>query len=96
MEMLDFLQMLSGPAGWVALGTFFSVVLAKWSWFAMQSSGVKQTVVIALSVLVSVLSHVVFTYTPANVMQALAPYWVILYGTIATYTSSQVMHRLKK
>ena len=96
MDINDFLQMLAGPAGWVALGGFFSVVLAKWTWFNTQSSSIKQALVIALSVVVSALSHVIFTYTPVEVMQALAPYWVILYGVIATYTSSQVMHRLKK
>lgn len=89
---VEFLEMLSGPAGWAILGVFFSTIFEKWMWFTEQESQIKQIIVVASSVVVSMLSYVLLNHVPAEVMQAIAPYFIILYGIIGTWTSSQVMH----
>lgn len=92
----EFLQMLAGPVGWGILGAFVSVACSKWPWFEQQESEIKQAIVIALSALSSMLSHVAYVYIPADVLAAIGPYWIILYGTIGTWTGGQVVHRLDK
>ena len=90
----EFLEMLTGPVGWAMLATFFSVMYEKMSWFQKLAANWKQIIMIASSVLVSAVSYVLMTYVPTDVFALIAPYWLILYGTIGTWTSSQVAHSI--
>ena len=91
----QFLELMSGPAGWAILGAFISALCAKWPWFEAQESDIKQYVVVVLSALASMISYASYNHFPADVLQALSPYFVILYGTITAWTAGQGMHRLK-
>lgn len=93
-ELPDFLETLAGPGGWLALGAFLSMALAKWPWFNGLDSLSKRAIVIGATIVLSVAARVLVQVVPVGVWELVADYWFILYGVILTYLGSQVWYRL--
>ena len=85
----EFLEMLAGPAGWVALGVFLSALLARWPWFSALPGDVKSLVVPAASALLSIGARSLLMFVHEDVWTGLAPFWFIVAGTVGVWLSSQ-------
>lgn len=85
----DFLEMLSGPAGWVLLGAVISQLFVKWPWYNMQPGEIKRGLIILASIVCAVGARLLLTYVPASFWQQTAAYWYIVAGVILTWLGSQ-------
>jgi len=90
----DFLETLAGPAGWLMLGTLASMMLAEWAWYNKQPFAIKRAIPIALAALASMLARALIVAVPVSVWAAIAPYWMIIAGTVATWVGSQAWYQL--
>lgn len=84
-----FLELLAGPAGWVALGAFCSALLAKWPWYNAQGDAVKRGLPIAFAIGAAIGARLLLTYVPDSFWEATAAYWYIAAGCVITWLSSQ-------
>lgn len=91
-ELPVFLDWLAGPAGYVAIGVFISMVLANWPWFEEQPSNYKRVFVIVITILLSALARVLLLVVPAEFWVQSAWLWEIVAGVILTWTASQANH----
>lgn len=91
-ELPAFLELLAGPAGWVALGVWVSMVLAKWHWYNTQASGVKNALAVGITAALSVLAQGLLVAVPAEVWASIAPYWAIVAGAVMTWMGSQAWY----
>ncbi len=88
------LELLAGPVGWVALGTLLSMWLAHWEWYNAQVEAIKRLLPVVLSASLSIAARLLLLYVPAEVWEALAPYWFIVMGTALTWLGSQAWYQL--
>ena len=95
-ELPNFLEVVAGPAGWVAVGVLVSMLLARWDWYNAQPSAVKQALPVAISAGVSIVARLLLTYVPPAFWIASAPYWYIIAGTVMTWLGSQGWYGLQR
>ena len=91
-ELPVFLEMMSGPLGWVAIGMVMSLMLRKIEWYNQQSKDVKTALPIALTVLFSSLSYALVTFVPIEVLNEITPFFIILAGSIITWLSNDLTY----
>jgi len=92
MELKEFFVWLSGLGATLV----FSYIAERWAWFQAQTIDAKKLYSVLGASVIAVLAFVTYTYVPADVWIALAPYWKILVGVFGTIYGMQVFHKYDK
>jgi lipid-A-disaccharide synthase-like uncharacterized protein len=92
MELKDFLS-------WIIAGggiPFVSWGLERMAWFQKLASQAKEWVFFGFAAGVTVLAYVVQTYVPIEVLQQVAPFFLLISGTFITLFIGKGFHQLDK
>lgn len=73
-----------------------SFILEKIEWFQKQASNVKQNIYFATTVFITIASYLVMTYVPKEYIDAVAPYFGIMYSSFAAIYIGTAFHKVTK
>ena len=93
MDVTQALQWIVNSGGGIAI---VSWIAERLPWFQEQTSQKKEYIFLGASIVISLIAYTVLTYVPANILDAIAPYFTILYGTFATLYLGKAAHLLDK
>jgi hypothetical protein len=85
-----------GLAGALGLGAILSFLFEKFAWFQRLESDERWWVICGLSVSLPVLAQLAIQFVPADVWQALEPYWQSLARGFLAFFTSQLAHWVDK
>lgn len=88
-----FLQWLIGGGGSILA---VSWLLERMAWFQALSSNAKDNTIFGASVVVGGGALAVVNYVPANILSAIAPYFLVVASTFATVFIAKTFHRADK
>jgi uncharacterized membrane-anchored protein len=90
---VDFLVWLSGGIGATLVASY---IAERWQWFQEQTPNVKTFLKTVVASVIAVAAFVTYTYVPAEVWIALAPYWQLILGVVATNYGVEIFHWFDK
>jgi len=93
MDLQAFLQWLIGGGGSIVA---VSWLLERMKWFQALSSDAKDYTIFGFSIMVGCSALVVVTHVPPAVLDAIAPYFLIIASTFAAVFIAKVFHRVDK
>jgi hypothetical protein len=78
-----------------------AIMLVSWlweyfGWFATVTPEKKKLILFGMSAGVAVLAFVVKTYVPANILEQIAPYFVLIASIFTNLFSGEVFHKSTK
>ena len=77
-------------------GTVVSFILEQVDWFQSLSEKGRRWVSFSGMALLGILSHLVLTYVPQDILFAIAPYFVITASAFVSVFSGQILHKFLK
>jgi hypothetical protein len=90
----DFGSFLTFIGSSAAIGAVISFIADNWAWFKARESGQKVVILLAVSILMGIASHLLVKYVPVGVIAEVEPYYQIIIASIVTLTGSVVYHKL--
>lgn len=93
MGFYEFLVWLGSVGG---SGMVASFLLERWSYFKALTSEGKMWASFGTMASLGVLSHVVLTYAPTSVLEAIAPYFAILASSFMAVFAGSLFHKADK
>jgi hypothetical protein len=93
MDLTSFLTWLVVSGGSISV---VSWLFERMNWFQALASDVKDYTIFGASVVVGCGALAVVTYVPAEVLAAIAPYFLVVSGTFATVFMGKAFHRVDK
>lgn len=88
---LEVVKLLGSP---LLIGIVLSLMLKEWVWFTGLKPWMKWTLTLLVSVLMPLLSRIIETYLPLNVMAFLESWWPTVAAGIAVWVASQVWNQI--
>jgi hypothetical protein len=93
MSVNEFLQWLLGSGGAIIASSW---ILERVKWFQNQASDVKEWVFFGLASVFSVGAYLVVTYVSPNILNMIAPYFLIVGGVFLTVIIGKKFHETDK
>ena len=77
-------------------GTVVSFILEQIDWFQSLSEKGRKWVSFAGMAILGVLSHLILTYVPQDILFAIAPYFVVIASAFVSVFSGEILHKMLK
>jgi hypothetical protein len=93
MTLNEALLWLLNSGGGAAVASF---ILEFIPWYQAKTPEVKKYIYFGLAAVISVVAYLVLTFVPKEVLDAMAPYFTILYGVATTILFGTAFHKTTK
>jgi len=93
MDIQQFLSWLLASGGSISAASW---ILERLPWFQAKAADVKEWIFFGFASLISVAAYLTTTYVPTDVLQAIAPYFLLVSGVFITTVVGKMFHKVDK
>ena len=93
MSVTDFLSWLLASGGSVSAASW---ILERMAWFQAKAPDVKEWIFFGVSSVISVVAYLVVNYVPVEVLNAIAPYFLMISGIFISVIIGKMFHKVDK